>query len=410
MMVRSLLLVFFLLCSSLSAEIRTLTILHVNDIHSRLIALENGRGGFAYLAAAINKERAGCKDCILLNGGDLAQGSPVSTMYKALPVFQIANQFKFNAATLGNHDFDYGYEQTTKLIGASKYPLVSSNVVGVIGVMTDQLHTLAFPKNLGKWHTISSVETARKYAAEIKGKCDLVVALGHITAPEEQAFLKEQDIHVIVSVHIHSGLEKAMESPDHVLVRTKNGGEELGRLELKIDTVKKAPVSWTWKKIDVIDANITPVPAVAKKVKVWEDKVTAIVDAPLAVSDRDYTKAEVKAILEDSMREAAGADLAYMNLGGVRALIPKGPLKVRNAWNVMPFDNLILYGTFKGRDLPELVTAGHTIDPDKDYKLAVPDFIAATALPKLAFPNEAGLQRDALIAHLKKKWGQSASR
>ena len=417
------LLIVFLL-APLSAEIRTLTILHLNDIHARLTPLENGRGGFAYLAAALDKERAGCHDCILLNAGDLAQGSPVSTMYKAMPVFELSRKLGINAATLGNHDFDYSWEQAKKLMAAAKYPIVSSNIVdgngnlfakkpwvilringlriGVLGAMTDELHNLAFPKHLGQWHTSSSVETARKYAAELKAKCDLVVLVAHITGPEEAAFLKEANIPVIVSGHIHSGLEKALESPGHVLVRVKSGGEELGRLELKIDTQTKAPVSWTWKKIPVIDADYTPVPAVAALVKKWEDKVAATVDRPLGFSGREYLRPEVKTMLEDAMKEATGAELSFMNAGGVRATLPKGPLLVRHAWNIMPFDNLVVYGQFKGRDLPAAVTAGHTIDPDKEYKVAVADFIAQTMMPKLTFPNEAGLLRDALITHLQK--------
>jgi len=62
---------FLLLAVCVSAEVKTLTILHTNDLHSRLVPLENKRGGFAYLAAAIRRERANCKDCILLNAGDL---------------------------------------------------------------------------------------------------------------------------------------------------------------------------------------------------------------------------------------------------------------------------------------------------------------------------------------------------
>src|ERR1035438_2538127 len=77
--------------TSLSAEIRTLTILHVNDLHSRLLPLENKHGGFAYLATMVRREREGCKDCIFLNAGDVAQGSPVSTIFHGLPVFEVAN-------------------------------------------------------------------------------------------------------------------------------------------------------------------------------------------------------------------------------------------------------------------------------------------------------------------------------
>src|ERR1017187_8472234 len=100
----------------LAGEIRSLTILHVNDLHARISPLENHNGGFAYLATAIQKERAGCNDCILLSAGDLVQGSPVSTIFHGLPVFEIANLLGFDAATLGNHEFDYGWMQARQFI------------------------------------------------------------------------------------------------------------------------------------------------------------------------------------------------------------------------------------------------------------------------------------------------------
>ena len=113
----------------LAAEVRTLTILHTNDLHSRLSPLANHHGGFAYLASVIRQQREGCTDCIVLNAGDLAQGTPVSTIYKGAPVFEIANLLGFDAFALGNHDFDYGWQQTRRFIGMSKYPMISSNIV-----------------------------------------------------------------------------------------------------------------------------------------------------------------------------------------------------------------------------------------------------------------------------------------
>jgi 5'-nucleotidase/UDP-sugar diphosphatase len=416
----------------LSAEIRTLTILHTNDLHSRLSPLDNHHGGFAYLAAAIRHERQGCADCILLNAGDLAQGSPVSTIYKGVPVFEIANMLGFDAATLGNHDFDYGWQQARKFVEISKYPIVTSNVVnsrnelltpkpwvilnvnglrvGIIGAMTNDLHTLTFPVMMGDFHTIPSVETVRKYAAEIRGQCDLVVLVAHINADEEKAFLKEPGVPVIVSGHIHTGLDQAMSSPDHVLVRVKSYGEELGRLELKVDTDKKALVSWTWKKILIDSDKMTLAPDVAAQVKIWEDKVAGVVDQPIGMANREISRAEARKLLEDAMKEATGADFAFLNAGGVRDTLPKGQLLVRHAFDVMPFDNRIVYGTFKGRDLPAVVTAGRQIDPDKEYKLAVSDFTAANQdsdenlrTTGLQFHGDAGLLRDALIELIRKR-------
>jgi 5'-nucleotidase / UDP-sugar diphosphatase len=215
---------------------------------------------------------------------------------------------------------------------------------------------------------------------------------------------------VIVSGHIHSGLEQAMSNQDHVLVRVKSYGEELGRLELKVDTDKKAPVSWTWKKILIDDEKIVPAPDVAAEVKVWEDKVATVVDQPIAVSNRQLSKPEVKGLLEQAMKDATGADFAFINIGGVRDILPKGQILVRQAWNIMPFDDRIVYGTFKGRDLPAVITAGKQIDPDKEYKLAVTDFTAANQgtaenlrTTGLQFPGDAGLLRDALVDLIRKR-------
>src|ERR1035441_2986000 len=76
-----------LACAPLAAEVRSLTILHTNDLHARLSPREPRRRAFAYVAAAIRRERAHCNDCILLNAGDLVQGSPVSTIFHGLPVY-----------------------------------------------------------------------------------------------------------------------------------------------------------------------------------------------------------------------------------------------------------------------------------------------------------------------------------
>jgi 5'-nucleotidase / UDP-sugar diphosphatase len=124
--------VLLLACVTLSAEVRTLTILHLNDLHAH-ISLENGRGGFAYLATVIQHQRANCTDCILLNAGDLVQGSPVSTIFRGAPIYELANFLGFDAATLGNHEFDYGWAQARNFAEIAKYPIVTASVFDAEG-------------------------------------------------------------------------------------------------------------------------------------------------------------------------------------------------------------------------------------------------------------------------------------
>ena len=422
-----------LLCTPLAAEVRSLTILHTNDLHARMLPLENHHGGFAYLAAAIRRERAGCHDCILLNAGDVAQGSPVSTIFHGLPVFEVANLLGFDAGTLGNHDFDYGWMQARKFVEISNYPIVSCNLVGadgqlfapkpyvilkvnglrvaVIGAMTDELGTLSTPKLMEQWHTIAVLETARRYATELKGQSDLIILLGHITPQEELKFLDgAPEIPVLVTGHAHNGLLQPLIKDGRIVVRVKAYAEELGRLELKVDTAKKAAVGYTWRHIAVDSSSTAPAADVATLVKHWEDEVSARVDQPLAISVRAFDKREVKGLIEQAMRSETGADFAFMNQGGVRDIVPKGQLLVRHIWDIMPFDNRVLVGTFKGRDLPAVVVGGRHVEADRDYTLAVSDFTAANQASAenlrtngLQFPHDVGLMRDILIDWFRKK-------
>jgi 2',3'-cyclic-nucleotide 2'-phosphodiesterase (5'-nucleotidase family) len=99
-----------------------------------------------------------------------------------------------------------------------------------------------------------------------------------------------------------------------------------------------------------------------------------------------------------------------MNLGGVRDIVPKGQLMVRTIWDIMPFDNRVVVGTFKGRDMPAVVTGGRQLEPDREYTLAVTDFTAANQGSQenlrttgLKFPNDVGLLRDLLVDWFRKK-------
>ena len=422
----------FAAAAPLGAEIRSVTILHTNDLHARLTPLENGRGGFAALAALIRHEREHCTDCILLNAGDLAQGTPVSTIFQGQPVFDIANLFGFDAATLGNHDFDYGWMQARRFLQTATYPIVSANMVdaegglftekpyvilhvnglrvAVIGAMTEELRTLSTPKLLQQWHAAPVIEAARKYAMEVRDQADLVVLLGHINGEEENQFLSAREIPVLVTGHLHTGLEHPKVRDGRILVRVKSYGEELGRLDLKVDTEKKAPVSWSWKRIPVDGRKIEPAADVTVLVERWEHEVTQRVDKPLAVSKRNFGKPEVKQLIERAIRDETGADFAFINLGGVRDIVPKGQLLVRNIWNIMPFDNRVVFGKFKGSDLPAVVLGSRKVDPDREYTLAVTDFTAANQDATeqlqsngLAFPGDGGLLRDLLIDWFRKK-------
>jgi 2',3'-cyclic-nucleotide 2'-phosphodiesterase (5'-nucleotidase family) len=120
---------------------------------------------------------------------------------------------------------------------------------------------------------------------------------------------------------------------------------------------------------------------------------------------------DLRRMIETAMAEESGADIAWINSGNVRGFLPQGRLLARHVWDVLPFDNFIVVGTFKGSDLPARVKREFPdLQPDRMYKLATTDFTAANQASRdefgesgFKFPVKARLQRDAMIDWVKKK-------
>ncbi len=102
------------------------------------------------------------------------------------------------------------------------------------------------------------------------------------------------------------------------------------------------------------------------------------------------------------MADAVGADIAYMNRGGIRDTLPAGEVTVRDVWQALPFGNEIVYGRVPGRDVPRPAARG--VEPDRDYVLATNDFIYEQWRKRypIELPERGPLVREALIDYLKR--------
>jgi len=426
------------LCLPLVAQsgIRPLTILHSNDLHAHLAPDDRGTGGFARLATAIRRERANCQACLYLNAGDLVQGTPVSTLFHGTPIYEIANLLGIDASTLGNHEFDYGWRRVQEFVRIAHFPMLSANVVdssgqsltgqpyviktvggirvAIVGVVLgDMVGTMITADTMGPWKVLPVVETVRKYAQELRARSDLIVVLGHIHDKEEaQAILKQvPEVSVVVAGHNHVGYPAMMNVDGRVGVLVNGYGVEFGRLDLQVDMAAKKLRSAQWKKIPVND-KIQPDPQVARLVSEWEDKVTRLVDTPIGESKARLTRSSsaLRSLVERAMAEETGSDIGWVNSGNIRDVLPEGRILARNIWNILPFDNYIVIGKFKGSQLPPAVTRRHPVDASREYTVATTDFTAANqgapdqlGVAGLQFPKTGPLQRDAVIEWIKKK-------
>ncbi len=111
-------------------------------------------------------------------------------------------------------------------------------------------------------------------------------------------------------------------------------------------------------------------------------------------------------MFEAAMAEQMGGDFGLLNSGGLRDRLPAGRLLARHVWNIVPFDDKVVAGKFKGSELPEAVRKSHTIDPERQYTLVTTEFIVETGALEtkgLKFPQTGPVLRDLLIQWIQKK-------
>ncbi len=258
-----------------------LVILHTNDVHSRLepFPMDGGRnqglGGVAARAELIKKVRAEGKQVLLLDAGDIFQGTPYFNFYKGEPEMKAMAAMGYDACTMGNHDFDAGLENFANQLTHANFPVLLSNYdfrntpmehkampykifkkgklkVGITGVGIE-LKGLV-PENLyGATVYLDPVKEATRVAEHLKKKegCDMVICLSHLGAKyrdnkvSDEVFAKESDhIDLVIGGHTHTFFDAPVvyknKSGDDVIVNQVGwGGIVLGRMDFAFQRNKR---------------------------------------------------------------------------------------------------------------------------------------------------------------------------
>ena len=206
-------LVALLTSVSLSAKgKKQLVILHTNDTHSTVMPLnENldnkdlaGRGGFLRRVNMVKEQRQQHPNLLLIDSGDFSQGSGYYTLFKGEVEVGLMNEMGYDAATIGNHEFDFGLDNMAKLFRMANFPIVCSNydctgtvLEGLVkpyitikrdGVkigffaLAPQMKGLVFDGNCEGIVYLDPAETAQKYIDILRKqeKCDVVICISHL--------------------------------------------------------------------------------------------------------------------------------------------------------------------------------------------------------------------------------------
>jgi len=257
-------------------EAGTITILHTNDIHGYLDPLPPdagrfaGLGGAAARAALIKQIREEAKNILLLDAGDMLQGASNLDLYKGEAVLKSMSRMGYDAATIGDHDFDAGIENFASKLKHANFPIIISNYcftatpmenkyipykifqkenlkLGVLGIGI-ALEGLVSEGLYGNTICLAPIECANNTASVLKKSgCDLIICLSHLgdkyadNKISDEVLAKECfDIDFIIGGHSHRLLEaprvyRNRKGGDTVVNQVGWAGVALGRLDYLLD-------------------------------------------------------------------------------------------------------------------------------------------------------------------------------
>lgn len=411
--------------------LETLTILHTNDFHAHLQPTRTGKGGAAAIAAYIKSVRAASAHVLVLDAGDMTQGSPVSSVFLGRPIYEIMSAAGYDAGTLGNHEFDNGAKMIAEFCKLARFPLISSNLelqgkpvtgkttdvitigglrVGLLGLTTHEDIDLDANPAL----RIEEPEAAvRRLAPGLKGRSDLIVALTHLGDKRdlELARATSGTLAVIVGGHSHTPMFKPVSVGSTLIVQAGCFGQWVGRLDLELDPKTHAVVKYDGRLVAMPRAGLAPDPKVAELVRTWEDKVSGVMDVTIGQNPDALNEHQVAAALERTWRAACATDFAWQNPGGTRGALAAGPIQVRDIWTILPFDNFLVALTLDKAQVQQVLGVGVAFEKEKPlYTLVTNSYVSRKLITDLKLGpdrirNLEGSYRDPIIKYVREHGG-----
>ena len=221
---------------------KQLVILHSNDTHSCILPLKEalsdtalaGRGGYLRRIAMLKEERQKHPDLLLFDSGDFSQGSSYYTMFKGDVEIGLMNMMGIDAATIGNHEFDFGLDNMARIFRMANFPIVCTNYdftgtvledvckpwviinrnglkIGVFA-LCPKMKGLVSDKNCKGVKYLDPARVASETATMLKEqqKCDLVVCISHLgwnsNRGEDDQYMisKSRNIDLVLGGHTHT--------------------------------------------------------------------------------------------------------------------------------------------------------------------------------------------------------------
>ena len=351
---------------------------------------DNGRGGAARIAAAVNAERARAEAAgglaVVTFGGDMISPSVLSGIDRGAHMIDLANAVGFDVAVPGNHEFDFGPEVLRERLAESNAVWLLANVeyrgrrgfpgtqatasiakagysLGFLGLLTPDTAEISAAGETVTF--LPQAEIAAALAAELRAAgADLVIALTHNRTAEDRALLRRvPDIDIVLGGHDHE--LTAWYDGRQAILKSRSQGRYLGILNITLDGV-----AWTPNYDLRSTAGVETDPEVAAMVAAYESQLDrelgqAIGRTEVELDTRGPAVRSGEAVfgnlLADALLAATGADVAISNGGGIRGgrVYPPGTeLTPRMLLTELPFGKATLVLGLTGAQLRDALENG----------------------------------------------------
>ena len=379
---------------------KRLRVLTLNDFHGRLEPMEptwaGGRsvGGAAALATYFRMEQEGFNGpVIMLHGGDVMQGTPVSNLTRGRASIDFHNLIGWHGGALGNHEFDWGIEVLRERIAQSEFPWLAANIhvagsdttpgwvrdtatvvvngvrVGLVGVITEETGEKTMAEYVRGLEFVDAVATIDRWVPVMRrAGADFVIVVAHEGAVCDEAMTECTGPMVDWARQLTHRPDLMVGGHTHQVVRwTENGiaileagmwGTRYGVADLErvspdsVDVwIRGTPVAWT-------DA-VPPDTAVKRLVAAAIEEVGPRLHEPVAEMaepiERGLGENPMGRLIADAQRWKTGAQVAVMNAGGVRAPLQAGTATWGDLYQVHPFGNMLVVLELRGADLRQVL-------------------------------------------------------
>ncbi len=361
-----------------------LRIIATNDFHGALEprADLNGvmRGGAAHVATMIERAKAECAptcETILLDGGDLFQGTLASNLAFGRPVVQYYNRMGYVAAAVGNHEFDWGQDTLKARMREAKFALLAANVrdvnggditwirddtlvtrgstkIGIIGIAGERTAASSFPAAVRGLRFLDPVPIVNARAKQLRSRgADIVVVLVHSGAFCNATGAAEctgeivqlagritEKVDAIVSGHTHSLVDVAVNGIP--IVQARQRGQAIAVIDIPLESGKPSGEAAADVR-SVVATEIPAHPGVDSIVKRATSAVAAVINRPVArlaaALPRSGNQYSLGNFIADAQRVIGKGDIGVMNNGGIRTGLPAGSVNYGHVFEVQPFGN-----------------------------------------------------------------------